>query len=1108
MMTQEEYQQYVEQSRQDAHMENMWGKPARDIITGISNNTNVRPVRAIWELVQNARDVVIPGHRANIVFKREEDSFIFQHDGRPFTHKTIEALILQTSSKSTDNNAEVGQYGTGFLTTHKFGLKFRLRAPLLTSEKVERYCVIPDFEIDRSTTDKDVLRRQIEAQWKETEKWGDNIEETTEKPDKYTIFRYIHENERERQNVAEAFKDAPIMTPYVMLLNPQVEHIAYVDDVERIKIVYEMPEAKGQVVEEMPDGILLKNTITIQPIGKEQQQKTIFYIESKERTDKEPYLPKATVILPVEEDKDGSLRVIRFSSDIPQIYIYLPLLGTERWGFNFLFHSPLFTCDKDSRDSLKLVGNGQNNDYQAECNKDVISLVNKLIWQFIERRVFQLKDAKYLVQVNFKTQQSIDELSDYYKGLQKYWREKFETLDVVKTLDGNSCEISKVYVLDEALCTACDTSEELLNAIYSLLARAKSWVVPQKDDMVYWSKSINQWYYEGDNPRILHIDDLARSISDLNICEDDLGWLHTLCQYIVEVKRNDLFNQITLIPNDRLQLQYRDQLTKPVNMVAVVRSALDVMVPDVVENFVHPLFADIANDKTFDYPQIKDSIKNYLNNHNTEQNNSRSEIMRLKKTDMEHPTGVKQFNGKNYEEKIYSDAVVQCTLDLLKSVLPEESSSVGAKLIGSFEAFYGITASSLDGRLDKIYDLDERTFYNSLIYDSLFRFTLLEDKTEKADWVKEMVKKVYDNSDSRSYLSNYQVYPDQKGVFKYAEWLKKQPEDTPDRALEIYDEIKNAGTKRSVKDELVSKEYNTFFQGDGVFDTLSHCQEIVAEIALKGFNLTGYEHKSQIVEIIKHFTANREDAEIWKRLFPEIESNKGQLMFSTLEDQSKKDSLFSLIEIEDAHRLELIAKLAKEPKLQRIYDLGKDALKKEENDEKEIAFKKVLGEFVETILKKELDQQIGSDRIKVNNEQNGQDMILYVDGEPTYYIEVKSRWISKESVLMSMQQHRTSIEEKIHYALCVADMVGIPIEDAKEHRYPEFDKVKGRIEVLMNIGELNERLQDATEDNAGKVHVNSGYQVLVSQKVIEQNQVPFDAFMGELKRVVIGKVKA
>ena len=51
-MTEEEYRASVQKSKEDAHDETMWGKPARDIVTGIGNNGGIRPVRAIWELVQ------------------------------------------------------------------------------------------------------------------------------------------------------------------------------------------------------------------------------------------------------------------------------------------------------------------------------------------------------------------------------------------------------------------------------------------------------------------------------------------------------------------------------------------------------------------------------------------------------------------------------------------------------------------------------------------------------------------------------------------------------------------------------------------------------------------------------------------------------------------------------------------------------------------------------------------------------------------------------------------------------------------------------------------------------------------------------------------------
>lgn len=40
-------------------------------------------MRAIWELVQNARDVVGVNNRAKIVFTRKADSVVFQHDAIP-----------------------------------------------------------------------------------------------------------------------------------------------------------------------------------------------------------------------------------------------------------------------------------------------------------------------------------------------------------------------------------------------------------------------------------------------------------------------------------------------------------------------------------------------------------------------------------------------------------------------------------------------------------------------------------------------------------------------------------------------------------------------------------------------------------------------------------------------------------------------------------------------------------------------------------------------------------------------------------------------------------------------------------------------------------------
>ena len=60
--------------------------------------------------------------------------------------------------------------------------------------------------------------------------------------------------------------------------------------------------------------------------------------------------------------------------------------------------------------------------------------------------------------------------------------------------------------------------------------------------------------------------------------------------------------------------------------------------------------------------------------------------------------------------------------------------------------------------------------------------------------------------------------------------------------------------------------------------------------------------------------------------------------------------------------------------------------------------------------------------VSVIDDQGGQDLKVLVNDKVIYYIEVKSRWETDRSVLMSTLQHKTSYREKEHYALCAVDM--------------------------------------------------------------------------------------
>ena len=74
--------------------------------------------RWIWELLQNARDAAADDD-THLVASVElgNGELVFQHNGRGFTMEEVAHLIYHGSTKLEDEKT-IGQYGSGFLTTH------------------------------------------------------------------------------------------------------------------------------------------------------------------------------------------------------------------------------------------------------------------------------------------------------------------------------------------------------------------------------------------------------------------------------------------------------------------------------------------------------------------------------------------------------------------------------------------------------------------------------------------------------------------------------------------------------------------------------------------------------------------------------------------------------------------------------------------------------------------------------------------------------------------------------------------------------------------------------------------------------------------------------
>ncbi len=317
------------------HKEQMWAKPANDIISGIEYNDKVPPVRAIWELVQNAHDVSIESG-SDIVFERDCSEFRFSHNGLPFEIENLQALNIQTSSKVRNSTIQIGQYGTGFLTTHLFGLKFKLTSTLLYvlnegNGNVERhYYHFDNLLFDRSTNDKRQMIDNLQNQNVEINNIYNDNEEIAEH-EFVTTFTYLQESNTAKRNVEEAFEKAPYSAPYVIALNKNINSISFKDSVLGTESVFE--KQTEEIVEQSELWTLCcveidKKSLINSSVANETLK--IYVLNSSEQDENEGSV--MSILLPFKHNGNKKIETFEFDRRVAKLFLRLPLVGSEEWG--------------------------------------------------------------------------------------------------------------------------------------------------------------------------------------------------------------------------------------------------------------------------------------------------------------------------------------------------------------------------------------------------------------------------------------------------------------------------------------------------------------------------------------------------------------------------------------------------------------------------------------------------------------------------------------------------------------------------------------------------------------------------------------------------------
>ena len=310
-----------------------------------SNRSRVLP-RWIWELLQNARDV--SGGNASLVASVEvrDGELTFCHNGRGFEPDEITHLVYYGSTKLEHDDA-VGQFGSGFLTTHLLSPTIEVSGQLTDGQTFA-------FRLDRGGDSVIDLQGRMDASF---EAFKSSLAPAVDgsDPGAATTFRYVID-ERASEAVQKGVQALALAGPYVTAVNREFR---------RIQVL----TANSGIVLELRSRRVLAEHI-------EEVEVDVSAHESAPRERRSHVVAEFDgVAVAVPFERLGEELSLMSPIIAPKLLLGFPLIGTENFSFPAVVHSLRFSPTED-RDGVYL---GQSDDQVNRENQAVLEQACRLL---------------------------------------------------------------------------------------------------------------------------------------------------------------------------------------------------------------------------------------------------------------------------------------------------------------------------------------------------------------------------------------------------------------------------------------------------------------------------------------------------------------------------------------------------------------------------------------------------------------------------------------------------------------------------------------------------------------------------------------------------------
>lgn len=1010
---------------------------ANKLIQGIEKLEDSHAKRAIWELFQNAIDLA--KIESTIRIELTENSIIFSHNGEPFTTNTLSSLIKQVSSKDANTTEDgVGQYGTGFITTHSFGKIISLSGCL---KENQGYIHFNDFIIDRSPIEANELIENLVNHQEEVFNLLDkgNLSPI---PTNYTSLAYQIVTSGEKESAQNTLKAIPIILPAVMVFNPKLKKVEVID-IHQSVTIYKKGESR--MIEDLWETTIYIND-SIQKI---------YSIQSEDKN--------LEIILPL----NSVLETKEVHEELSRLFLYYPLIGTEDFGFNFILHCKDF-APKEQRDSIHLNSKNETVKPKEKSNQNLMQKASELVFSYLEQYITKVKSPINLATIAFKTCSDNSYLNEYFKKFKEFWVNKYMTLSIVETNTPEQQRItpSNAIFLDIDLLHDLEFDDAIYNVASQFFPN-----LPEQNIIRQWSELTQDW--ENSDLELLDCEKLVKKIEftqSLSAIKDKES-LKTFYEYLIKYGKSELFNDYAILPNRGLKFYKTAQLRLAPDIDPMLTEVAEVLMPETLELFINDSFKfelelgyynrkDFAKDINAKIIEVRDNFK------------KRGELS--------------------------NSGYIKALLEYC-SIFPfDNSTNKRAKLLPILSGYFEHIFDYKCLELKEQNELDWRIAIRFLV--RIF-FTQVSNSgidwiQKNLSLLVKVLDIVYDADNFKDLVDSIPMIPNQK--FK----LKKLSEpfiddNIPPKLKKYYNQI--VTEKPKIESILVDPSFNRFLDGKRIMSPRNVANEIDTVFTEAGEYTDINEHKysKEILEIIQLIS----DDEEWGKYFPGINDKKATILMAKIQDEETKKDLFSILSM-DKRKIKKLNKLANDPDFDRIVELGKRALDEEQKKDADFKFKKGIGVHIEDLIRNKIDAQLTSFKVDVDERQGGQDILIMLRGSIIYRIEVKSRWSANSSVQMSSTQMKTASNNINNYALCAVSMVGYHPEDDHRYKVPTIELIKNRIKFVPNIGSLLSSLVTEIETGQSAmegIFLSGDYKATISQEIINApTSLTFDKFIDYL----------